>query len=102
MFWNKTKPTRAYPSEPQLGDLARDKITGFTGVVECVSYWLNSCRRVTLQPIEMKDGLPVSNKTFDGPQVEVIEAGYYEKPKFRSGEKTGGPGFPPESRIDPV
>ena len=99
MFWNKNKET--HPDGVQLGDLARDKITGFTGVVECISEWLNSCRRITITPIELKDGQPMESRTFDGPQVEVVEAGYFDKPRIKKGEKTGGPSIPPANRPDP-
>lgn len=100
MFWNKTK--KSHPDGVQLGDLAKDKITGFTGVVECVSEWLNSCRRITIRPLELKDGMPLENRTFDGPQVEVVEAGYFDKPKIEKGQKTGGPEIKPSRAHDPV
>ena len=100
MFFNKTKDS--HPDNIQLGDLARDKVTGFTGVVECISEWLNSCRRITIRPTTLKDGEPLGNHTFDGPQVEVVEAGYFDKPKIKKGEKTGGPEIKPSMRADPV
>lgn len=55
-----------------LGDTARDTITGFEGVVVCVSQWLHGCQRLTLQPRELKDGKPVEACTFDEPQLEKI------------------------------
>jgi len=74
----------------ELGDLAKDRITGFEGVVEVMSYWLNSCCRVTLRPTTLKDGLPLESRTFDSPQVEVITAGYFNKPVIEKNHKTGG------------
>jgi hypothetical protein len=94
MFWNKNK--NSHPDNIQLGDLVRDRITGFEGVVECISEWLNSCRRITVKPIFLKDGVTVKNETFDAPQLEVIEAGYFDKPVIRKGEKTGGPSISPK------
>jgi len=100
MFLNKDKTT--HPDKIQLGDLARDRITGFTGVVECISEWLNSCRRITIRPTTLKDGIPLDNQTFDGPQVDLVEAGYFDKPKIKAGEKSGGPSISPKRRTDPV
>lgn len=57
-----------------LGDLARDTVTGFTGVVICRADWLNGCIRMTLQPRELKDGKPIDALTFDVEQLEVVAA----------------------------
>ena len=41
----------------QLGDLVKDKVTGFTGIVICRAVWLNGCARLTVQPQKVgKDG----------------------------------------------
>lgn len=58
--------------EIALGDLAQDTITGFTGVVICVSQWLHGCRRLTLQPRDLKDGKPIESVTFDEPQLLLL------------------------------
>lgn len=58
-----------------LGDTARDTITGFTGVVICIAQWLYGCRRLTLQPRELKqDGKPCDYVTFDEAQLEHVDA----------------------------
>lgn len=93
MFWNKNKNT--HPDSIQLGDLVRDRITGFEGVVECISEWLNSCRRITVRPTFLKDNNIIDTVTFDAPQLDIIEAGYFDKPKIKPGNKTGGPSLSP-------
>lgn len=73
----------------ELGDRAKDKITGFTGIVVAVTSWLNNCRRLTLQPEELsKDGQVREPQSFDDPTVELIVAGVF-KPLAR--KPTGGP-----------
>lgn len=57
-----------------LGATARDSITGFSGVVVCISYWLNGCQRVTLQPKECREGKPLDYQTFDVQQIELVDA----------------------------
>lgn len=89
-------------TEIKLGDLVEDRITGFSGVVECISEWLNSCKRLTIRPLKMKDGVPLDNRTFDSPQLIVLEAGYYDRPVFKKEEKTGGPSITPNRAVDPV
>jgi len=68
----------------KLGNVVRDKITGFTGVVVCRSEWLNGCVRVAVQPKELKDGVPIKECAFDEDQLEVISE------DFKQSKKTGG------------
>ena len=96
MFWNKNNTSNN--THVNLGDLVEDRITGFTGVVECISEWLNACRRITVRPTELKDGLPINTCTFDEPQLNIVEAGYYNTPKLKPHEKTGGPSIEPVRR----
>lgn len=74
-----------------LGDVARDMITGFTGVVIATTKWLHGCERMTLQPRELKDGRPIESCTFDAPQLELVE-----KRAARGTSHTGGPRPEPE------
>jgi hypothetical protein len=77
--------------------MARDTITGFTGVIVCESKWLHGCRRLMLQPKEMKDGTPVAALTFDEPQLQFVD----EKVAQGSG-KTGGPRPEPARHTAPA
>jgi hypothetical protein len=81
----------------QLGDKARDTITGFTGICVAKTEWLHGCTRVTLQPDKIgKDGKIPESHTFDEPQLEPV------KPKFfkRGRTDTGGPRPEPEVHKD--
>ncbi len=50
----------------KLGDLARDKVTGFEGMVVAVTSWITGCDRLTLQPTKLtKDGGIAKDATFD-------------------------------------
>jgi len=57
----------------QLGDKAKHAITGFTGVVVCISNWISGCQRITIQSQELRDGKPVDNQSFDAEEIEVIQ-----------------------------
>ena len=41
-----------------LGDKAKDKVTGFTGIVTARTVFLNGCVRCGVQSDKLKDGLP--------------------------------------------
>lgn len=84
-------------NEPKLGDLAKDKIIGFTGVVVAETKWLNGCRRVTIQPNKLdKDGNIREPETFDTPQVVVVESAPLD-----ASEPAGGPKPSPTRNADP-
>lgn len=70
----------------ELGDIARDKITGFTGVVIAKTSWLHGCNRFTLCPRGLKDGKPIDSHSFDEPQLSVVSRG-----EFTQHRETGGP-----------
>lgn len=56
-----------------VGQVLKDKITGFTGVAVAKTEWLNGCVRMTLQPREMREGKPIDSQTFDVEQLEIVE-----------------------------
>jgi hypothetical protein len=70
----------------EVGDVARDTITGFEGVVIARTEWLNGCARVTLQPKALHEGKPVEAQCFDELQLEVLQ-----RKGFKPVRETGGP-----------
>ena len=79
-----------------LGDVARDTITKYQGVIVCISSWLNGCVRVTLQATGLKDGKPFDQYTCDVEQLEVT------KRVGKSAHKPGGGPMPePSQRPSP-
>lgn len=82
----------------RLGDIAKDKISGFKGMVTAVTTWLNGCRRFALTPQELtKEGKPAEGQWFDDVQVVLIKAGQRAKPR-----PAGGPKPTPERQRDPT
>jgi hypothetical protein len=82
----------------QLGDEARDTVTGFEGVCVARTEWLNGCWRMTLQPKSLdKDGKPCEGQTFDDFQLVAT------KPKAQpvGNKETGGPRDAPVRARDP-
>lgn len=80
-----------------LGDTARDSITGFEGVVVGVYKWIHGCERLTLQPRELKDGKPIETVMFDRPQLVLVS-----KKAAKTTGKTGGDRPSPASRHVPT
>lgn len=57
----------------KIGSLARDKISGFTGIVGARTQWINGCRRVLIEPKSLKDdGSVLEGVWFDIQMVEVV------------------------------
>jgi len=77
------------------GNEVRDIVSGFTGIIDCSSLWLNGCRRYSIQP-KMKEG--DSNKPeslwMDEETLELISDGVV---KSITPTKTGGPSFSSEN-----
>lgn len=77
--------------EFENGEEVRDVVSGFTGIIDCVSLWLNGCRRYSVQP-KMKEG---ETKKPDGiwideESLEKISNGVKKEIKPT---RTGGPSF---------
>ncbi len=71
----------------ELGKKAKDKITGFQGILTARCEFLTGCNRYCIQPTELKDGNPIDSIYFDEAQIEIISDGISEKEV--QGEKKG-------------
>jgi hypothetical protein len=71
----------------KLGDKAKDKITGFAGVVVARTEYLTGCTRVSLQSQKLHDGKPQDWVSFDEDQLEIIP----DTPVDLKVKKAGGP-----------
>lgn len=72
----------------QLGDKAKDSVTGFEGICVARTEWLNGCIRVTLQSAKLsKEGEPQEGQVFDEPQLVVTKARVVKA----GPRETGGP-----------
>lgn len=68
-----------------LGDVAKDTISGFQGVVTSYTTWLNGCVRLGISPQKMQDGKLIEMQVFDIEQLALVK-----KAKSRDAEPTGG------------
>ena len=69
------------------GQKVKSKITGFTGVITCESYWINGCIQYCVKPPVDKEGKDQSGVWHD--EEELIEAG--EGIDIGPVKPTGGP-----------
>jgi len=75
-----------------LGDEVRDKVTGFTGIVICLSEWFNGCLRASVQPPYDTEKKQIPNvEGFDVEQLEVITAKKAERTPKQVMRETNGP-----------
>lgn len=77
----------------ECGDLVRDKVTGFQGIVTGVHRWITGCTTATVKPRELKDGKPIDGQAFDSPRLEVLAKGavVLESTDPVDPRRTGGP-----------
>lgn len=74
----------------ELGDKARDTVSGFEGIVVGQTEWLNGCVRYCLQP-PVKDGEFKEQVWVDEEQVVQVEAEAWKSPRRGElREATGG------------
>lgn len=59
----------------ELGLQAKDKITGFTGILVARCEFLTGCNRYCIQPTYLHDSKPVEGLYFDEGQIEIIGNG---------------------------
>lgn len=72
----------------ELGDKAKDTVTGYTGIAVARTEWINGCARITLMPDKLnKDGGLQQQETFDEPQLVLVKHGVVK----RGAPDTGGP-----------
>jgi hypothetical protein len=80
-----------------LGQLVRDKVSGFTGVAIAQHNYLQGCSRFSVQPKVNEKGELPKYEAFDEPQLEVIEEAKIEK---TAADNSGGPAtYLPSERI---
>jgi len=63
----------------ELGLKAKDKITGFTGILTARCQFLTGCNRYCIQPTNLKNGSPIDSLYFDEDQIEIIGEGILAK-----------------------
>ena len=56
-----------------LGNIVRDKYTGFEGVVEGITFWLHGCARICVRPPGLTaDGAMKKSSDFDDQRLDII------------------------------
>lgn len=82
----------------KLGDKAKDKISGFTGIVTGEYKYLNGCVRLQLDPDKLdKEGKVQEGKVFDQEQVVLVKAAVHAVAR-----PSGGPRDNPAPRSAPA
>jgi len=83
----------AKPNTINLGDLAKDTVSGYEGTVTVISEFLNGCRRICICPKVKDDGSFQDERWFDEPQMQITQVGAYQNPdlvEVKTLNRTGG------------
>ena len=57
----------------KLGDIAKDNVSGFTGIVVGRVEYLSGYIQLQLQPKGLKDGVPIGPQWIDEGQLEGVQ-----------------------------
>ena len=77
--YKKTREVKPFPNTPEaflykLGSVAKDAVTGFSGIIVNRTQWLHNCNVYAIQPTELKaDGSKRDLGYFDEPQIVLGE-----------------------------
>jgi hypothetical protein len=77
----------------EMGLTAKDKITGFKGVITSRTQFINGCNRYGIEPPMDKDGKLPEAHAFDEARIEVIDGANHSamaREAATSGEPPGG------------
>ncbi len=80
-----------------LGDVARDSITGYEGIIVAFTQWTTGCARVQLQSRVDKEGKVPESYGSDVLSLELVKAG----PRHAIDTTKGGPPPAPTRVGDP-
>jgi hypothetical protein len=78
-----------------LGDRARDKLSGLVGIVTSRADHFTGCKRYWLTPQELKDGKPVDGLWVDDELCELVEAGVLKPKPIATSGPIGQPSSAP-------
>ena len=60
-------------TKADFGKKARDKITGFSGVITGINSWITGCDQILLQPSVNEKGEWQESRWFDDSRIEILE-----------------------------
>lgn len=56
-----------------FGDVVKDKVSGFEGVITGVTFYQNGCKKVVIEPQKLQEnGAPIEAQWFDEQRVAKI------------------------------
>lgn len=58
-----------------FGKKAKDKVTGFTGIITALTVYMYGCEQYLITPPVDKDGKRVNGEWFDSGRIELIDDG---------------------------
>ena len=85
----------------EMGDLVKDRVTGFTGIVMGRTQWIYGCDRIWVQPQELKDGKKVEMDSFDEAAIEIVTKSVINVASAKAPiAKPGGPVHEPARKTE--
>jgi hypothetical protein len=84
-------------SRLKLGERAKDTISGFTGIVFGITYYMTGCTKVYLEPTKLdKDGKTMDGCWFDEQRVVPVKGAGFKAAKDATATSGGPMPLPPK------
>lgn len=77
------------PAHEAMGKTARDRITGFKGVVTAYAQYISGCHQILLCPPVKEDGSAIDGRWFDTDRLEL-----QDNPQIQLHVTAPGPDLP--------
>lgn len=74
-----------------MGARVKDMVTEATGVVTCISYYLNGCVRLMVEPLVDKDGKRPDAFYIDVQQARITDEAPEHTTRLKQPQAPGGP-----------
>lgn len=73
-----------------LGDIVRDTITGFEGVVVAMAKYLNGCVQFCVKPQKLFEGKMIEGEYIDSAQLEIVKEDVFKERELTLDKKPEG------------
>lgn len=90
------------PLNIECGDLVKDNVTGFSGIVTQIVTYLNGCDRCAVQPQKLTGGKIIDPAFFDVLQLSIVKKQVVPRTNKNEVKNTGGYHEPPMGRTNPA
>lgn len=84
-----------YEDKVGLGDAVVDDLTGFSGTVTGICFYITGCTQALVKPAVKDDGEMTDGAWIDTPRLSITKKGAFKLDPVEKAKKPGGPARAP-------